>query len=162
MRIRRATVRDAKKLCDFMHALRMEAPPTLFRRDATPTVEEERAYVVKSNRRGVLLIAVDEKKVLGMLGAAIPERPQRAHTCEFGISVLSGHRGRGIGTHLLNALEAWARKKGLRRIECAAFSNNTAGIRLYRRLGYRVEGCRRQAVEVTGQLVDLVELGKLL
>ena len=161
MKIRRATVRDAKKLCDFMHAMRMEAPPTLFRRDTSPSVDEERAFIEKANRRGVILIALDGM-VLGMIGATIPARAQRSHTCEFGMSVLKGHRGCGIGTQLLQALEAWARKKALRRIECAAFSNNVAGIRLYRRLGYRVEGRRRRAVEVAGRLVDLVELGKLL
>ena len=91
--------------------------------------------------------------ILGMLGATIPARAQRAHTCEFGMSVLKDHRGRGIGTQLLKALESWARRKGLRRIECAAFSNNTTGIRLYRRLGYRIEGRRRQAVEVGDALL---------
>lgn len=159
MKIRKATVRDAGLLCDYLSAIQTESPPTLYRRKSVPTIDEERQFIANANRNGVLFVCTDGR-VLGMIGATIPGHAQRKHVCEFGMSVLQEHRGQGIGTRLLMRLISWSEEQRLLRIECAAFDNNRTALRLYKRLGFVIEGRRRGAIEINGAYRDIIELGR--
>ena len=56
-------------------------------------------------------------------------------TPELAISILPKYRGRGIGTHLMNALFELLRKRGYARTSLSVQQNNPA-VRFYQRLGY--------------------------
>jgi ribosomal protein S18 acetylase RimI-like enzyme len=58
-------------------------------------------------------------------------------TSEFGVSVVDGYRGRGIGRALIGHLEAWAAEHGIERMVLNVAEANVDAIRLYRDLGYR-------------------------
>jgi GNAT superfamily N-acetyltransferase len=58
---------------------------------------------------------------------------------EVSIAVLSGHRGQGIGTALLNALRDAARADGIARLSLSVERDNPA-YRLYERVGFRPVG----------------------
>lgn len=58
-------------------------------------------------------------------------------TPEIAVAVVDGHRGRGIGTLLLNELSETARRAGLARLSLSVDGQNPAR-RLYEELGYRV------------------------
>ena len=62
-------------------------------------------------------------------------RPVR--TAEFGVSVVAGHRGKGIGRALIGQLETWAAEHGVERMVLNVSDANEGAIRLYRELGYR-------------------------
>jgi GNAT superfamily N-acetyltransferase len=62
-------------------------------------------------------------------------RPVR--TAEFGVSVVAGQRGKGIGRALIGHLEAWAAEHGVERMVLNVSQANEGAIRLYRALGYR-------------------------
>jgi GNAT superfamily N-acetyltransferase len=47
------------------------------------------------------------------------------------------HRGRGIGSALLEYLEEWAAGRGLLRLQLMADRDNHSGIRFYRRQGWQ-------------------------
>jgi RimJ/RimL family protein N-acetyltransferase len=78
------------------------------------------------------------------------------------MSVAKALRGKGVGTQLLGHLFEWATTQGLLRLELSVFSNNTAAISLYERLGFVGEGAQRNAVEVEGGYVDMVMMVKML
>jgi GNAT superfamily N-acetyltransferase len=58
-------------------------------------------------------------------------------TAEFGVSVVDGYRGRGIGRALIASLETWAADHGVERIILNVAEANVDAIRLYHALGYR-------------------------
>lgn len=58
-------------------------------------------------------------------------------TAEFGVSVLDGYRGQGIGRALIGHVEEWAARHGVERVILHVAEANGDAIRLYRALGYR-------------------------
>jgi GNAT superfamily N-acetyltransferase len=58
-------------------------------------------------------------------------------TAEFGVSVVDGFRGRGIGRALIAWLEAWAADHGVERVILNVAEANVEAIRLYHALGYQ-------------------------
>ncbi len=57
-------------------------------------------------------------------------------TAEFGVSVVDGYRGRGIGRALIGHLEDWGRDHGIERMILNVSEANPDAIRLYHALGY--------------------------
>ena len=60
-------------------------------------------------------------------------------TAEFGVGVLDGWRGQGIGSALIARAEAWARTEGLDALVLEVATGNEAARALYHRLGYLPE-----------------------
>jgi GNAT superfamily N-acetyltransferase len=58
-------------------------------------------------------------------------------TAEFGVSVVDGWRGRGIGRALIEHLERWAAARGVERMILNVSEANEGAIRLYHSMGYR-------------------------
>lgn len=87
----------------------------------------------------------------------------------------SGHRGEavwgvypdyakhGVGTKLLNAILAEARKKGFKRVEAEFAVANRASVRLATKCGFLVEGRRNADLILdNGTFADSYLFGKLL
>ncbi|WP_370452966.1 N-acetyltransferase family protein [Sporosarcina sp. BI001-red] len=62
------------------------------------------------------------------------------HTVYFVIGILTSHRGHGVGTHLFKHLEKWAVQHNIRRLELTVAQTNEAGMRLYRKMNFEIEG----------------------
>lgn len=160
--IREATIDDAEALLGYAERLFSEQLPGLYRR-ATPTIEEERAFVsgYADSPNSALLMAVDDGDVVGLLGLAGRALPQEVHVGSVAISVAKDRRGEGIGTRLFDALFEWAAQRDVTRLEIEAFANNPAAVRLYESVGFELEGVRRGAVIVDDELVDVVCLARV-
>ena len=76
------------------------------------------------------------------------------------------HRGRGVGTALIEAAEERARGLGFRRLGISVADDNPEAGRLYARLGYADSGLRHESrymyPDDTGALVERVEQDILL
>ncbi len=77
----------------------------------------------------------------GFVDEAIPE---------LTAAVLPGHRGRGIGTALLEALDREARRRGINRLSLSVERDNPA-VALYQRLGFRALDARRDALTMVSE-----------
>ena len=161
--IRTATEADAVELRAYAIELFRENLPGIFKRP-DPTLEEELQFIrsYQEQPNSALFVAVEDGAIVGNLGFVGGTLEEERRTGTFGISVARGHRGRGIGTALLEALLEWAPGAGVRRVQASAWANNPRAIALYERMGFVQEGVCRQAVIRDGQPVDVVMLARLL
>lgn len=83
-------------------------------------------------------------KVIGSIGLYRPEIARRAHSASIGMGVHPDYWGRGVGSALMERVvdlaDNWL---NLKRIELDVNTDNPAGIALYEKFGFEIEGTRR-------------------
>ena len=134
---------------------------TLETEERTP--HERLAWLEAREERHPVLVAERDGVIVGWgsLNAFNP-RPAYAHVADFSIYVGREARGGGVGSALLAALIARARELGYHKLVLAAFPHNEAGMRLYRRFGFREVGIYREQGLLDGRWVDVVIMERLL
>jgi RimJ/RimL family protein N-acetyltransferase len=87
------------------------------------------------------LVAVDGDRVVGNLSL----NPTAAGVVYLGMTVDADYRGQGVGTTMMLAAIEWSRaQRGVHKMELEVWPHNAAGIALYRKVGFEVEGRRRR------------------
>lgn len=106
------------------------------------------------------LVAVDEQgEVVGWTAVSpVSDRCVYAGVVEHSVYVHPGHRGRGIGTILLDALVADTESAGVWTIQTGIFPENTASLALHARCGFRVIGRRERVGRLGGAWRDTLLL----
>lgn len=100
------------------------------------------------------LVAVIGGVVVGQLGLHL-SIGRRAHAAGLGMMVHADYQQHGVGTALMEAaVELAERWMGITRLELEVYTDNAAGIALYRKLGFEVEGTLREYALRDGQYVD--------
>lgn len=162
--IRPAEPGDASALAAFATALYAEGLPTIAWEGGPlgPDVARRFLELVIEQPRSVVLLAFDGDEVLGSLSFHGSRQTGCTHGGALSVAVDRAHRGTGIGTALVQALCEWAPQNGIRRVELEVVATNVAAQRLYERLGFEREGCRRGAVEVNGKFEDLILMARFL
>jgi phosphinothricin acetyltransferase len=89
-------------------------------------------------------------------------RPAYAGVAEASVYVRATARGRGIGTHLAEAIAADAERRGFHRLLGRLFSTNAASLRLVHRCGFREVGVHRAHGQLDGEWRDVVLVERLL
>jgi RimJ/RimL family protein N-acetyltransferase len=84
------------------------------------------------------------------------------HNVHIVIGIRAAFTNQGIGTRLFQACEAWARERGLHRLELTVMTNNHLGTALYKKMGFQIEGTAPDALRVDGQYIDLHYMSKVL
>ena len=106
------------------------------------------------------LIAEVDGEMAGMLHFQPGKRKRNAHAGEFGISVRKKYWGMSIGRQLLQALLQWARQTGkIRKINLRVRTDNERAIRLYRSVGFKVEGTISREFCIDGRFYDAHWMG---
>jgi putative acetyltransferase len=111
----------------------------------------------KLARDGLMnLVAVRGDDVVGHLSVEVLQIPRRRHVATLGMGVKASARGTGVGSLLLKAaIELCEKWVDVSRIELEVYTDNAAGVALYSRCGFEIEGtCKRYAFR-DGQYVDV-------
>jgi putative acetyltransferase len=108
------------------------------------------------------LVAEVEGIVVGTLGLHVEVTPRRRHCGSIGMAVHDRFQGQCVGTALLAAAidlaDNWL---GLHRLELHVYPDNRAGIRLYEKFGFVVEGTARDFALRDGAFVDSLMMARL-
>jgi len=126
-------------------------------------VEAVREQFFSNAREGVYhLVACVEGEVVGHLGLEAFVRPRRRHAGEVGVAVRDDWQGRGVGTALMGAaMELADDWLGLTRVELVVYADNAAGVALYEKFGFEVEGTHRCYAFRDGGYVDACSMARL-
>ncbi|MGV3518854.1 MAG: GNAT family N-acetyltransferase [Luteitalea sp.] len=125
------------------------------------TVDQTRGYVAHVQATGgVSLVALEQERLVGWVDIVPGAYEGLTHGGRLGMGLAHEARGCGRGAALLERAleEGFAR---LDRIELEVFASNTRAIALYRRVGFREEGCRRRARRLDGLHDDILMFGLL-
>jgi RimJ/RimL family protein N-acetyltransferase len=158
-RIRLAVPADGAALLALKQALDEETSFMLYE----PGERRQAPEALPEAANSVALLAEDEDgALLGYVGAYGGEARRNRHEAYVVVGVREAASGRGLGTALLGALDAWAEEHGIHRLELTVMAHNERAIALYRKCGYELEGTRRHSMRVEGRWVDELAMAKLL
>ncbi len=107
------------------------------------------------------VVAVVGGIVVGQLGLHTFSG-RRAHAAGLGMMVHGDYQHCGVGTALMEAaVELAERWMGITRLELEVYTDNAAGIALYRKFGFEVEGTLREYALRDGQYADAYLLARV-
>jgi aminoglycoside 6'-N-acetyltransferase len=138
-----AAIAELEHLSGIHHA---SIAPDRWRVLPVEAVAASRRYWHAREPQDEILVAAADGQVIGMIDLWLrrPKDPNNARPphveVHVGVSVAPAARGKGVGTALMHAGEAWARAHGAERMDLGLDAANAGALRLYERLGYEVTG----------------------
>lgn len=163
--IREIREEDAAALLATQKAIDSETKFMLFepgeRRTTLSQVQKQIRRVLQDDNQ-ILLVAGDDGEIAGWLSASGGWARRTRHRAYIVVGLRQGYTGQGIGTRLFEALESWARKRGLHRLELTVMSHNVRAVGLYTKMGFEIEGTKRDSLIVDGEYVDELYMAKIL
>ena len=130
------------------------------------TIEAEEKWIEShlNNPNYMILVAVINSEIAGILDFTNGRRDRISHTGEFGMSVAKHFRDQGIGSLLLMSLIEWASKnKAIEKIGLSVHSNNHRAIALYKKMGFEIEGVRKRDLKYSNDsYVDTTIMGRFI
>ena len=128
-----------------------------------PSAEKWRKRLSEPSEDQFSLVACVDGEVVGNLGLeANPTRWRMRHVGRIGMAVRDDWQGKGVGTALMEAaLDLADNWLSLTRIELTVYTDNVAGIALYEKFGFEIEGTHRRFAFRDGEYVDAYSMARL-
>lgn len=126
--------------------------------------EQQRKWLERVNKESnsTVLVAEQAGKLVGYLVVIGGDTRRTKHSAYLVIGILEEYTGRGIGTNLFQRLEEWARAHNILRLELTVVIQNEAGVSLYKKMGFEIEGIKRNSLLINDKLFDQYFMSKLL
>ena len=164
IRIRRAEPGDAAALVRLAEAVGREQERWILASEGWRSIGDERRYLktVLRHPDAAVFVAEDDGVVVGRLSLSRDPNPASRHVADLGLMVAASHRGKGIGTMLLEEAVNWSRRSEIRKLELHVFPWNAPALRLYESFGFEREGYRKGHYARDGELVDAILMAYLI
>lgn len=131
----------------------------------TMTTQQEKDFLEKARAADnqLYLLAIINNEIAGSLNFAAGTRARSRHSGDFGVTVLKGYWGLGIGGLLLDTLIDWA-KEGqiIKKIHLKVRTDNQKAISLYEKRGFVTEGTLKKENYLQGEYFDLYTMALFL
>ena len=105
--------------------------------------DRERSIRLYEYEYNLFLGAFEENGDLVAICTILIDKPDHPWVCKnstFGISMLKEYYGQGLGTHLMQLMEDWAKKHHLHTIKGEVRATNRRAINLYLKQGFEICG----------------------
>ena len=110
----------------------------------------------------LFIVAERGGRVVGNAGVHPAASVRRRHSAGIGMAVARDAQGQGVGSALMAAIIDWADNWAqLLRLELAVYTDNQAGLALYRKFGFVAEGTHRAYALRDGVYLDAVCMARL-
>lgn len=162
--IRSATPEDAEQMLEMVKPVFAEEIYQLTSSEEFKmTIEDQKKWVSSVHQKpfSVILLAILNGKVVGILDFSNGHRKRIEHTGEFGMSVAKDLREMKIGSALVDSLIDWAKQtQKIEKINLCVHKNNLRAQALYKKFGFKEEGIRTNDLKYgPNEYVDTVLMG---
>jgi RimJ/RimL family protein N-acetyltransferase len=132
--------------------------------ERTTTAEEQRTQIeeILKQENQMIFVAENGDQLVGYLAAVGGKFKRNRQSVYIIIGIVQAFTGQGIGTKLFRTMEKWAHQQHIHRLELTVMSHNNAGLALYKKQGFEIEGTKRHSLLINGQFVDEYYMAKLL
>lgn len=166
MLIREVRPEDAENFICLIKQVEAEAKFMLMEAGERKTTHEQQRKqleLIKQQSNSTIFVAEQENgKLIGYLIAIGGSVKRTKHSAYLVIGILEDFRGRGIGTSLFQRVEEWAIDSRILRLELTVVTQNEAGLALYKKSGFEVEGTKRKSLMVDDEFYNEYLMSKLL
>lgn len=165
IKVRRIKAEDAEKYMKLFSKLDEETIFRLYEPGERKTSLSEQIIEIEqmiNNDNSTIIVAEDGDELVGYLSATSRSQKRVKHIVTIGIAILQSHVGKGIGKMLFKELEIWAKDHGKHRLELTVMKNNPSARALYQKMGFEVEGVKKDSIFVNGEYIDDIYMSKLI
>lgn len=163
--IREAELEDARSFIRLQESIFSETDFMLYgKSDIQMTVQSMRKEMTnwKNTANSILLFAIMNGQFAGYVLFTGGPAPRALHRASVVIGVKQEFAQKGIASSLMLHGEKWAKEVGISKLELSVIKENTNAQKLYKKLGFDIEGDRKNALIINGQFVDEFYMGKLI
>ncbi|RDW21072.1 GNAT family N-acetyltransferase [Oceanobacillus arenosus] len=163
--IRQALRSDAANLATLIGQVETESPYMLYGSGEREISEEKQLNMIDSltkKHNSEILVVEENNNLIGYLFAIGGNTIKNKHCAYIVIGILANKRGKGIGTQLFVEIEKWALNQGIHRLELTVIVENIAGIKLYEKAGFKIEGIKQDSLFMDDRFVDEYYMSKIL
>ncbi len=162
MQVRKIKDSDAKSYLKLCETIDEESEFMLFEPGERKLQAQRQIKQIQSGVCEVFICAADDGSLVGYVAAVRGQVQRTRHRAHVIIGIRQTYIGQGIGGKLLQALEKWACEEKLHRLELTVMTHHTSAVRLYKKMGFIIEGTKKHALKVKGQYVDEYVMSKLI
>lgn len=146
--IREATNEDAMELIALVKDYIEDSNTIPYAKDEfNPSLEFELSWIkgLNEDKNSLSLLAIHNDTIIGNISVNGTIRKMMVHTAGIGLGISSEWRNKGLGNELLSAAIEWAKNHSqLEVLWLETYTINLTGIALYKKLGFEIDGTRKQ------------------
>ena len=152
--IRKAALQDLRAITEIYNEAVLHTTATFD--TTTKTIEEQRVWYDKHNIKYPILIAEEEKKIVGWASLSqYSDRCAYADTAEASVYIKEGHQRKGLGRVLSEALLKAGREAKLHTVILRIAEGNAGSLKLAKSLGFKDVGVMKEVGKKFGKLLDV-------
>lgn len=131
-------------------------------RTLTVDAQHQRIQNLLASDNQVVFVVEEKNQLVGYLGAYGGGYRRNRHSAYIVTGILNEYAGRGLGKRLFEALNAWAADHQIHRLELTVMCHNERAVHLYQKMGFEIEGVKRDSLRVDGRYVDEYYMARIL
>lgn len=117
---------------------------------------------LNAKEKAGVFIACEEQRILGYVIVQNEILERISHRAYMVAGVHSDSRGKGIGKALFSYVIDWAKSIHLHRLELTVMAENASAVALYEKMGFKIEGVKKDSLFINDGYVDEYYMAKLL
>ncbi|MHA1269124.1 MAG: GNAT family N-acetyltransferase [Candidatus Helarchaeota archaeon] len=163
LEVRRGLKRDLDAMWNIFNIVVRERKYIPVFNTLTTEFEKQRWYLQMREKQNLILVAMVDDKIIGLLTLEHLDWDASYHVGELGIVIHPEFRLMGIGFHLINCCIEMVKKEQIfKKITLSCFHNNIIALNLYKKLGFVKVGHKVKQYYINGEWIDEILLEKLI
>ena len=164
MEIKELQIEDSKNFLELTKITDAETTFLYFEENERKTTLEEQVKNIQSRiEQGYIsLVCEIDNELVGYVVGFTFEVNRRKHCMSIAIAMLQDYSSKGMGTELMKELIKRGKDKGITRFELDVSVKNKIAINLYKKMGFVIEGERKNSYLIDGEFDDDYIMAKII